>query len=168
MKPSDLDECGFGPSPPTGCSWCLPGQRKRVKYEYPQGRRVNALAAYRPTGRRPWLGAKAFERAIPSDDLVAYLRSLPRAAVPRVVVLDDAGIHTSRAVRAARPGLARLGIHPYDLPPYSPELNRAEGVFKPVRHHDISTRSHPTRAELRAAVEDGFLEFHMRLGRPLK
>jgi hypothetical protein len=30
-----LDECGFAPSLPTGHSWCLPGQRNRVRYEYP-------------------------------------------------------------------------------------------------------------------------------------
>lgn len=163
-----LDEVGFSPSLPTGYSWCLPGRRKRVRYEYPQGRRVNALAAYRPTGRRPWIGARAFERTITSDDLLAYLRSLPWAAVPRVVVLDNAGIHTSRAVKAARPGLAAAGIYLYYLPAYSPELNRVEGVFKQVKHHDIPTRSYATRADLRAAVEDGFLEFHMRLGRPRK
>lgn len=84
------------------------------------------------------------------------------------MVLDNAAVHTSRAVRAARPELARRGVHLYYLPAYSPELNRVEAVFKQVKHHDIPTRSYPTRAELRAAVLDGFLEFQMRLGRPRK
>ena len=43
-----LDECGFAPSLPTGYSWCLPGQRKRVKYEYPQGA---GSTSWRRTGR---------------------------------------------------------------------------------------------------------------------
>ncbi|MDY3557451.1 helix-turn-helix domain-containing protein, partial [Gemmata sp. JC717] len=47
----DLDESGFSPSLPTGYSWSLPKPRKRVKYEYPQGRRVNALATYEPQAR---------------------------------------------------------------------------------------------------------------------
>lgn len=159
-----MDECGCSPSLPTGYSWCLPGERKRVRHEYPQGRRVNALAAYRPTGRRPRLRAKAFERTTTSEDRLAYLRPLPWAAVPRVAVLDNAGLHTSKVVRAARPGLAKLGIFLYYLPAYSPELNRAEGVFRQVKHHDIPTRSYATRAELRAAVDDGFLAFRTRLG----
>jgi hypothetical protein len=46
-----LDESGFSPSLPTGYSWCLPRQPKRVKYGYPQGRRVNALATYEPQAR---------------------------------------------------------------------------------------------------------------------
>src|SRR5262245_29202795 len=45
-----LDRCGFSPTLPVAYSWCLPGPRKRVAFEAPQGRRVNAMAAYRPYG----------------------------------------------------------------------------------------------------------------------
>jgi hypothetical protein len=61
----------------------LPGQRKRVPYEYPQGRRVNVLAAYEPYAPEPWLGAQAFERTLTSDDLLAYLQGLPAASRTR-------------------------------------------------------------------------------------
>ena len=157
-----LDESGFSPSLPTGYSWCLPKQRKRVKYEYPQGRRVNALATYEPSTR--CLEAISFERTLTSDDLLAYLRDrLPVADVPRVVVLDNAGIHTSKVVKAARAGLAKLGIYLYYLPPYSPELNRIEPVFKQVKHHEMPTRSFTTRTDLRKAVEQGFDAYRRRL-----
>jgi transposase len=159
-----LDECGFAPSLPTSYSWCLPGQRKRVSYEYPQGRRVNALAAYEPFAQAPWLDAQPFERTLTSDDLLAYLKErLPAAEVPRVVVLDNAGIHTSKAVKAARPELARRGIYLYYLPAYSPELNRIEPVFRQVKHHDIPIRSYTSKADLRLAVEAGFDAFRQRL-----
>jgi transposase len=149
---------------PTGYSWCLPGQRKRVKYEYPQGRRVNALAAYEPFAPAPHLDAVPFERTLTSDDLLAYLRErLPAAGVPRVVVLDNAGIHTSKVIKAARPGLAKQGIYLYYLPAYSPELNRIEPVFKQVKHHDMPVRSHTSKADLRKAVEDGFDSYRRRL-----
>ena len=149
---------------PTGYSWCLPGQRKRVKYEYPQGRRVNALAAYEPFAPAPQLDAAPFERTLTSDDLLAYLRErLPVAGVPRVVVLDNAGIHTSKVIKAARPGLAKQGIYLYYLPAYSPELNRIEPVFKQVKHHDMPVRSHTSKADLRKAVEDGFDSYRRRL-----
>ena len=163
MKLYYLDECGFSPSLPTGYSWCLPKRRKRVKYEYPQGRRVNALAASEPFAPTPWLGAQPFERALTSDDLIAYLKGLPAAAVPRVVVLDNAGIHTRKVMKAARPDLAKLGIFLYYLPAYSPELNRIEPVFKQVKHHDMPTRSFTTRADLRKAVEEGFDAYRRRL-----
>ncbi len=158
-----LDECGFSPSLPTGYSWCPPGQRKRVRYEYPQGRRVNALAAYEPLATAPWLDAAPFERTLTSDDLLTYLRSLPPAGVPRVVVLDNASLHTSKVTKAARPELARAGIFLYYLPPHSPELNRIEAVFKQVKHHEMPTRSHTSKAELRASVERGFDSYRRSL-----
>jgi putative transposase len=149
---------------PTGYSWCLPGQRKRVKYEYPQGRRVNALASYEPFAPIAQLLAVPFERTLTSDDLLAYLRErLPAASVPRVVVLDNAGIHTSKVVKAARPGLAKQGLYLYYLPAYSPELNRIEPVFKQVKHHEMPVRSHTSKADLRKAVEDGFDSYRRRL-----
>ena len=135
-----------------------------MRYEYPQGRRVNVLAAYEPLAPVPALDAVAFERTLTSDDLIAYLRDrLPMACVPRVVVLDNAGIHASKVVRAARAGLAKLGVYLYYLPPYSPELNRIEPVFKQVKHHDMPTRSFTTRTDLRKAVEDGFETYRRRL-----
>jgi hypothetical protein len=112
-----LDESGLAPSLPTGYSWCLPGRRKWVQYEYPQGRRVNALATYQPFAPSPRLEAVPFERTRTSDDLLAHLRErLPAAAVPRVVAPDNAGLHASKAVKAARPGLAKLGVFLYYLP----------------------------------------------------
>jgi transposase len=135
-----------------------------VRYEYPQGRRVNALATYEPLAPVPTLDAVPFERTLTSDDLLAYLRDrLPAATVPRVVVLDNAGIHTSKAVKAARPGLARLGIYLYYLPADSPEWNRIEPVVEPVKHHDMPTRSFTSKADLRAAVEAGFDAYRRRL-----
>jgi len=158
-----LDECGFAPSLPTGYSWALPGQRKRVCYEYPQGRRVNVLATYNPFGPAPRLAAKAFERTLTSDDLLEYLRALPASNVPRVVVLDNAGMHTSEAFKARRKELAIQGIYLYYLPAYSPELNRIEPVFKQIKHHEIPRRSHKSKAELRASVESGFESYGRKL-----
>jgi putative transposase len=40
-----LDEAGFALTLPTTDSWCLQGQRLRVPYQAPQGRRVNAVGA---------------------------------------------------------------------------------------------------------------------------
>jgi transposase len=139
-------------------------QRKRVKYEYPQGRRVNVLASYEPHGPAPWLDALPFERTLNSDDLLAYLRGrLPEADVPRVVVLDNGSIHVSKAFKAQRKELSRRGIYLYYLPAYSPELNEIEAVFKQVKHHEIPKRSHTSKAELRQSVEQGFACYRLKL-----
>ncbi len=158
-----LDECGFSPSLPTGYSWCLPGQRKRARYEYPQGRRVNARASYRPHGDAPRRSATVFERTLTSDDLLADLRGLPAANVPRVVAPDNAGIHLSKVVKAQRRELSRQGIYLYFPPAYRPESNRIEPVSEQVKHHEIAVRSPRARAELRASVEGGFESYGRKI-----
>ena len=70
--------------------------------------------------------------------------------------MDNAGLHTNRAIRGARRELARRGMYLYYLPPYSPELNEIEPVFRQVKDQEIPVRSHTTRAGLRDAVEGGF------------
>jgi putative transposase len=154
-----LDECGFSPTPPVGYSWTLPGQRKLIRYEAPQGRRVNALAAYRPFGRSPRLDVFTAERTWSSYDLIGFLKVLPWSKAPRVVVLDNAGFHTSRVMRAARKELAERGVFLHYLPPYSPELNRIEPVFRQIKHREIPQRSYTTRSGLREAVEIGFTNY---------
>lgn len=127
-----------------------------MQYEYPQRRRVSALATFEPFAVIPWRDAVLFERTRRSDDLLAYLRSLPLAADPRVVVVDKASLHISKVIKTAHPDLAKWGINLYDLPPDSPELNRIVAVFKYVKHHEKPTRSHNSKAELRGLVEPGF------------
>jgi putative transposase len=114
------------------------------------------MAAYRPYGASPRLEVFTAERTWDSHDFLGFLGAWPRAAVPRVVVLDNAGLHTSQVVRQARRGLAATGVYLYFLPPYAPELNEIEPVFRQVKYQEIPQRSHTTRAGLRAAVETGF------------
>jgi putative transposase len=158
-----LDECGFSPTLPVGYSWTLPGQRKFIRYEAPQRRRVNALAAYRPFGPSPRLDVFTAERTWNSYDLIGFLKALPWSKVARVVVLDNAGFHTSKVIRRARKGLTASGIYLYFLPPYSPELNRIEPVFRQLKHQEIPHRSYTTRSGLREAVERGFDNYGQKL-----
>jgi transposase len=160
-----LDECGFSPTLPVGSSWCLPGRRKLIRYEAPQGRRVNALAAYRPYGRSPRLDVFTAERTWNSHDLIGFLKALPWSRGPRVVVLDNAGLHTSKVIRQVRRELSSRGIYLYFLPPYSPELNEIEPVFRQVKYHEIPERSHTTRIGLRVAVERAFGNYGRKLPR---
>jgi transposase len=131
-----------------------------VPFENPQGRRVNFRAAYRPDGPRPRLRWWSAARTWTSADLLQFLGERPASKRPRVVVLDNAGLHTSKAVRAERPALARRGVYLYYLPPYSPELNRVEAVFRQVKYHQMPRRSHDTLVGLRTAVDAAMRDAH--------
>jgi len=121
------------------------------------------MAAYRPYDILPRLEVFTAERTWDSYDLFGFLGALPRARVPRVVVLDNAGLHTSHVIRRARRDLAVAGVYLYFLPPYAPELNEIEPVFRQVKYQEIPQRSHTSRAALRAAVDTGFDGYRRRL-----
>jgi transposase len=134
-----------------------------VPYEAPQGRRVNAvgaLAPYDPAGPR-----FVFETRRKADgryDAAAHLAFVRRAAAlpaggprarPCVFVLDNYSVHHAAAVKAAIPELEAAGVRFCYLPPYSPELNPIESVWRHAKHEDLPERSHPTDTALQAAVE---------------
>ena len=155
-----LDECGFSPTLPTASTWTLPGQRKRIRYESPQGRRVNAMAAYWPddvsprlevfTAERTWTpttcwGSSGHCRGLGSH---GWCWTTP-VCTPAT---SFAGLVGGWLLRAS---------NLYFLPPYSPELNEIEPVYRQVKYQDMPQRSYTSRSGLRAAVDAGF-DMHRR------
>jgi transposase len=53
---------------------------------------------------------------------------------PLTVILDNASVHTSRAIAPLMAVLRRQGVTLYFLPPYSQELNRIEKLWHLVKH----------------------------------
>lgn len=167
-----LDESGFAPTLPTGYTWARTGTRAVVWDEPPQGRRLNVLGALAVGGAAPglvWtepvgkLDSAAFLAFVWRD--VAALPAPPaelapdfRRARPGVVVLDNYSVHCSGLVKAARPEFERVGIGFSYLPPYSPELNRIEDLWRHVKHEDLPVRSYRTLDALRTAVTDALTQ----------
>jgi len=161
-----LDECGFSPTQPVGYSWTPTGQRRRVPYEAPERRRVNALAAYNPLG--PWRGLHylVVPRTIRATDTLSFLKTLVRpGAPPAWVVLDNGSVHHSLPIRRARPTLARQGVHLFYLPAYSPELNDIEAIFGVIKGQELPERSYSTLEELLAAVRSALRRYHLQVRR---
>ena len=172
-----LDQSGFAPTLPTGYSWGRLGRRLVVPYEAPQGRRVNAVGALAPYARAgPRLVFETRRKAEGRYDAAAHLAfvrrvaGLPadpaagaRRARPCVVAVDNYSVHHAQEVKAAVPGLEAQGVSFWYLPPYSPELNPIEPVWRQVKHQDIPERSHPTDLALQAAVEAALTDRARRL-----
>ena len=141
----------------------LHGTRKRIPYEHPERRRVHALAAVCRTAGTADLVWTTKPKAFLAEEVVQFLRELPPVDVPTVVVLDNAGIHRSKVVRAALPDLWRRRVYLYYLPPYSPELNAIEPVFRVIKHDDLPERRYTSVAALTAAINTGFTTYRVRL-----
>jgi hypothetical protein len=163
-----LDESGFAPTLPTAYTWARAGTRALVWDEPPQRRRLNILGALAVGGDAPglvWteptakLDSAAFLEFVWREvaALPAPPQDLPlgfRRARPCVIVLDNYSVHRSALVGAARSDLERVGVGLYYLPPYSPELNRIEGLWRHVKHEELPVRSYRTLEDLRTAVTD--------------
>jgi hypothetical protein len=166
-----LDECGVAPTLPTSYTWARVGVRPLLRHEAPERRRVNVLGALAPCGPAPRF---VFETRLASEgklDGAAFLDFVCRCLVglpggraalatppsdrrprPCTIVLDNYGVHHSRAVQAARPALAALGVAFYYLPPYSPELNRIEPEWRALKYDRLAARSFTAGPALKAAV----------------
>jgi hypothetical protein len=133
-------------------TWVRRGERKRVRYENPQRRRLNVLAAtvqWTDHQELYWLPARRHFTAV---DLVCCLEQLAVPDRVTVVVLDNASFHRDRVVRATRPQLRAQGVYLYYLPAYSPELNDIERLFRTIKHQELPERTYPTFDALEAAV----------------
>lgn len=157
-----LDQSGCAPTRPTGSGWGRLGTRLVVPDAAPQGRRVHvvgALAPYGPTG--PRFRSETRRTAAGRSDAAAHLAFVGRVAgvpadAPRarpcVFVLDNYSVHHAQEVKDAVPDLEAQGVSFCYLPPYSPDRNPIEPVWRQAKHQDLPERSHPTDRALQAAV----------------
>ena len=96
--------------------------------------RVNVLGALRQDGKLVWCTQ---QRPTVRDDVIAFLDRLSEAphSSPRIVVIDNAAIHKGDAMKSKRQQWAAQGLYLYYLPPYSPELNRIEILWKQAKYY---------------------------------
>lgn len=144
------DEVDIHLNPKIGRDWMLPGQQKVIVTPGKNVKRYVAGALAADGSRLVFVTAERKN----SDLFVALLDRLRRThpGAERIhVVLDNFGIHDSRRVRAylAR-HVGRFVLH--FLPPYSPEHNRIERLWREL--HANVTRNHRCRSiqELMARV----------------
>lgn len=125
------------------------------------------MAPYDPAG--PRLVYETRRKAEGRYDAVAHLAFVRQLAGgmtrPCVVVLDNYSVHHSQFVKAALPELETAAVHFWFLPPYSPELNPIEPVWRQVKYQDIPERSHLTDTALQVAVESALADRAQRLAR---
>jgi transposase len=142
-----------------------------MPYENPEGRRVNVLATLTVDGSAPALHWVGYAGTWRGEHLVRLCEQLLDAhgpvGLPIVVVLDNASIHRARVVRDALPAFAARGLTLFYLPPYSPELNAIERVFRAIKHTHLPERRYTTLDALHAAIDTAFTDYEQHLHRKL-
>jgi transposase len=132
------DEVDIHLNPKIGNDWMLRGQQKEVLTPGQNQKRYLAGAFNPGTGRLFWVEGLRKTGAL-FIDLVDSLRQTYRTKRCLHLVLDNFKIHSSKAVAAAQ---LRWGDHVqlHFLPPYCPDHNRIERIWKDL--HDNVTRNH--------------------------
>ncbi|MFF5011206.1 transposase [Streptomyces phaeochromogenes] len=187
-----LDESGFAPAMPTGYTWSRIGQRAVVPKEDTRNRRVNVLGAKilgsepdlvwqstsgkidaeilldfvcaRPAG----LGGGAAVLDLAADGLGADIMPVWERRRPCTVVLDNASAHRANAFKGRRRQLAKIGVELFHLPPYSPELNDIELVWRQAKYEDYPQRSQTSTDSLGEAVDQAMTQRRDRIRRSAK
>ena len=125
-----LDESGFSLTPTVRRTWAPKGHTPSLYHWYKRDK-LSAIGALTVSPRQQHLGLYlhlAADRAFTGLDVRVFLRTLLRHLRGAVVLLWDRGtIHTRREVTAYLAAHPR--VHPYDFPPYAPELNPAEHIW---------------------------------------
>ena len=156
------DEVDIHLNPKIGNDWMLQGQQKEVMTPGQNQKRYLAGAFNPRTGRLLWVEGLKKTGAL-FIALVDSLRCTYRGKQCIHIVLDNFKIHSSKAVAAAQ---LRWGDHVklHFLPPYCPDHNRIERIWKDL--HDNVTRNHTCTSmeELMNRVTD-YLQQRRRSGK---
>jgi transposase len=127
-----FDEAGFGPNPPLQYGSMPTGQTRAARAGTHE-QRVNVLGALRHDRSLVW---RMQDKRTTREDVMAFFDELADQPhrVPRVVVLDNAAIHKGEPIRERRQQWEQQDLYLYYLPPYSPELNRIEILWKQAKY----------------------------------
>jgi transposase len=157
-----VDEVDVHLNPKIGDDWMLEGQQKTVLTPGQNQKRYLAGALNHATGRLAWVEGTRKTSAL----FIALVDHLVKRAYSRAskihLVLDNFRIHSSRAVEAACLRWGEKVVFHF-LPPYCPDENRIERLWKDL--HDNVTRNHTctNMDELMRRVND-YLEPRRRTG----
>ena len=155
-----VDEVRFSRQAPVPYAWqvrgrpcaCLPAERGA-------GGGYSVLGFWRPadpqaTGHQTFtaiISATAFTAEL---FVLAVAEFLTHVVQPTVLVLDNASIHKAHAVKARVADWANRGLTLLFLPPYSPELNRIEILWRFCKHYWLTPDAYLTPQTLLQHVTD--------------
>lgn len=126
------DECGLCLQPSLPYLWQRPGQRVGLPSSA-HSRRINIVGFLKADGT--CLHHFTTCQAVKAEFFIECIDALiAKKMGPTVVVVDNAGVHTSKAVKACRSRWRAQGLRLLYLPPYSPQLNPIELLWRNLKY----------------------------------
>ncbi len=126
-----FDESGFSPNPPIQSGWSLRGQTREV-CPIAHRQRVNVLGCLQKGVRLVW---QTLTHTVGREDVIVFFDRLADTIRKKtVVVLDNAAIHRGEPMRNKQVEWEKKGLHLLYLPPYSPQFNAIEILWKQAKY----------------------------------
>lgn len=143
------DESGVRTDYHSGTTWAPVGQTPIVRGT---GNRktVNMISAVSPRGK---LHFSFVGGNVNAENFITYLKELMHDIPgPIFLIVDGHPAHTARAVKEFMQGTEGR-LHLYFLPPYSPELNPDEWVWKSIKHDWVGKMAARTVDEMSEGIK---------------
>lgn len=124
------DEAGFTTIPSVPYAWQKVGERLELASAHGPRQNVFGLLSLQHK-----FHSFAFAQSLDSATIIACLDAFcGRLRRPALVVLDNAPVHTSAAFAARRADWEAAGLSLLSLPPYCPELNLIEHLWRKIKY----------------------------------
>lgn len=135
-----FDQSGFSLTPNIPYAW----QKKGENIELPtqRGGHLNVIGLMNPDSK---LKSLIFEGKVDSELIIFCLDQFfknSRLSKKTVVVIDNSSLHTSDIFQEKIKEWERRNIYFYFLPPYSPELNKIEILWRFIKYYWLSLESY--------------------------
>ncbi|MEO1742602.1 MAG: IS630 family transposase, partial [Cyanobacteria bacterium J06629_9] len=144
-----LDETGFTLVPPIPYAWQLIGQTVEIPSQ--RSKRLNVLGFMTAQGN---LESYVSEQSITSDVVANCIETFfHQVDRPTVIVMDQASIHLGQRVYECKEPWARRGVYLFELPAYSPELNRIEILWRFIKYQWLDNTAYQSWDTLVTQVE---------------
>ena len=155
-----LDVAGFNLTPTVPYAWQASGREGTLELPSAKSQRLNVLGFLGNNGST--LDSFIIEGSVTSLVVKACFDSYCKhhhAVVPTVVIIDNAPVHTAHVFIDSIDKWHEMGVFPYFLPTYSPELNLIEILWKRIKYSWLAFDSYESLQKLKSSLEEILVGF---------
>jgi transposase len=156
---SYFDESGFSTIPCIPYAWGPIGKTRLLDSKH--SKRLNILGFM---NRSNDVFIYPVEHTVTSLEVVAvfdsfaanYATKFAETSIPHIIILDNASIHHSKVFKSHIDYWLKQGVKLYFLPPYSPELNLIEILWRKVKYEWLPLDAYKSYQHMKDTVLDIF------------
>lgn len=154
-----VDESGFYLLPGVVRTWAPRGETPVLRARLTRDH-VSVISGITPAGE---LYTTMQDHAFTSSDCVRFLKHLRRQIGRKIIVVwDGAPIHRSKVVKEYLAKVGKGEVHLERFPPYAPELNPDEGIWRHLKYVELRNLCCETLEELKLEIRKAVARIRRR------